>query len=66
MGLNVKAYPGFNSFVCIVPSSEFARGVALAMIGAGRHFYAEPYPDDKWMFKVDAEHEAFLRQLAGS
>lgn len=65
MGLKVEAHPGFKSVVCFVPSSEFARAVALAMIEDGRHFYTEPYPNDEWMFQVDAEHEAFLRKLVG-
>lgn len=66
MGLNVEAFPGFKTVTCTVPSSEFARAVALAMIEDGRHFYVEPYPDDEWVFKVDSEHEAFLRKLVGS
>lgn len=65
MGLKVSAHPGFKSVVCIVPSTEYAKGVALAMIDQGRHFYLEPYPDDEWMFQVDAEHEAALRALVG-
>lgn len=63
MGLKVEAYPGFRSVSCTVPSVEWAKSVALAMIGEGRHFYVEPLPDDHWMFKVDAEHEAALRKL---
>lgn len=63
MGLNVQAYPGFKSYSVELPTSEYARSVALIMIDAGRHFYLEPSCDDHWFVTVDAEHEAFLRTI---
>ena len=65
MGLKVEAHPGFIAVHVVVPSLEWAKAVALAMLDDGRHFYMEPQPDDHWFIKVDAEHEAFLRRLCG-
>lgn len=65
MGLLVRPHPGFRTATCFVPSAEFAKAIVLALIDSGCHFYVEPYPNDEWMFKVDTEHEALLRQLVG-
>ncbi len=63
MGLNVQAYDGFRKFTVFLPTSEFARSVALIMIEAGRHFYLEPEPGDTWLLVVDSEHESFVRSI---
>ena len=63
MGLKVEAYPGFKTVTAILPTDEWAKSVALAFMDESRAFYMEPYPDDQWFIKVDAEHKAFLDRL---
>ena len=64
MGLDVRPYPGFESFTLTVPTLEWARGTALSLIDDGCGFHMEPYPDDHWRFTVDSEHEEALRRHA--